>query len=325
MTLNLEKQKTRCGFVGIFGKPNAGKSTLLNALLGEDLSIVTSKEQTTWHRIPGIVTLDKAQIIFVDTPGIHDRKDEINRRMLAAAEGNVGETDLNLLLVDGSTKDPMQDHLDFFEWASRLPGKKLIVLTKTDRLREKERLNSILIELSAAIESEGVFPVSALKKEGLVELSHNVIKHLPKGPFLYPSDELSDLPTRFFVQELIRKELFQLFDEEIPYQSAVKIELYNDKKDLVEIHADVWVERNSQKQIIVGTNGAQIKELGTRSRIAIEKLLGKRVFLKLFVKVIPSWTKNHYRLKDLGLQKPSHYKRFHHEPKPSTIARSESP
>lgn len=286
----------KVGFVNIFGKPNAGKSTLLNALLGEKLAIVSPKVQTTRHRIKGILSEPGYQIIFSDTPGIIEPKYKLHQRMMQAVKSALEDADLAILLVD--TWDSWEESDAIFS-ALRLKVPALLVLNKVDGIQaEKLKMAEDFFKDKPYVKE--ILPVSALKKAGLEKLLSTILSYLPEGEPFFDEENLTDLPTRFFVGELIREQIYQLYQDEIPYHAAVLVQEFKEKTSLVKIMADIIVHRDTQKGIILGDKGKMIRELGTRSRLEIEKFLGQKVFLELFVKVRPKWRDNDLYLKEYG-------------------------
>jgi GTPase len=288
--------KMKAGFVNIFGKPNAGKSTLLNAFMGEKLAIVSPKVQTTRHRIKGILSEPGYQVIFSDTPGIIEPKYRLHEKMMQAVKGALEDADLALLLVD-IYDDWAESDAIFSSLRLRVPA--LLVLNKIDGIT-KGRLEEARQFFTGKPYVKEVVAVSALKKEGIDELLQKIISLLPEGEPFFDEDNLTDLPTRFFVGELIREQIFQLYQDEIPYHTAVLVQEFKEKSTLVKIMADIIVQRDTQKGIVLGEKGKMIRELGTRSRIEIEKFLGQKVFLELFVKVRPKWRDNDLHLREYG-------------------------
>ncbi len=286
----------KVGFVNIFGKPNAGKSTLLNALMGEKLAIVSPKVQTTRHRIKAILSADDYQIIFSDTPGIIEPKYKLHEKMMQAVKSALEDADVALLLVDPNENWQTQEDT-FAKLKLKVPC--LVVINKADAV-SKKKLDEIRTLFSSKPYCKEVLIISALTKKGIGEMLPRILNYLPEGEPFYSGDDLSDLPTRFFVEELIREKIFELFQEEIPYHSAVQIREYKEKQTLVKIVADIIVQRESQKGIIIGERGSMIKKIGTKSREEIEKFIGAKVFLELFVKVRPKWRDNEVHLREYG-------------------------
>ncbi|HEY8398972.1 MAG TPA: GTPase Era [Flavihumibacter sp.] len=286
----------KVGFVNIFGKPNAGKSTLLNALLGEKLAIVSPKVQTTRHRIKGILSEPGYQIIFSDTPGIIEPRYKLHERMMQAVKSALEDADLAILLVD--VNDNWEESDQIFA-ALRLKVPALLVLNKIDGVAEAK-----IAEARTYFEGKSyvkqLIAISALQKSGLDSLLQTILGYLPEGEPFFDEENLTDLPTRFFVGELIREQIYQLYQDEIPYHTAVLVQEFKEKSTLIKIVADVIVHRDTQKGIILGEKGKMIRELGTRSRQEIEKFLGQKVFLELFVKVRPKWRDNDLYLREYG-------------------------
>ena len=291
----------RCGYVAIVGRPNVGKSTLLNRALGQKLSIVSRKPQTTRNRILGLYNREDAQLVFLDTPGIHEANTPINRRMVDAATNALSEVDLVLFLVDVSSASDPSRHQQVLAALQKHDGEVLLVLNKID-LVDKRDLLPMIAAWSEAGTWAGIVPVSAQKGDGVEHLLDEVIARLPEGPPLFDKEQLTDVSERFVVAELIREKVFRLTGQEVPYAVAVEIEEFEEKpgRDLVRIMARVWVEREGQKGILIGKKGSKLKEIGTAARLDIERLLGCRVFLQLTIGVKENWTTNRRLLTRLG-------------------------
>lgn len=289
-------QKVKSGFVNIFGKPNAGKSTLLNALMKEKLAIVSPKVQTTRHRIKGILTSDAYQIIFSDTPGIIEPKYKLHEKMMQAVKTALEDADLALLLVD--INDNWEEADTIFS-SLRLKVPSLLVINKADRAGAEKQKEAAQFFTGKAYAKETVF-LSALTGNGVPELLEKIVAALPEGEAFYAEDEMSDLPTRFFVAEIIRGKIYDLFEEEIPYQATVVVNEFKQKSTLIKIRAEIIVQRESQKAILIGEGGKMIRQIGTLSRTEIEEFIGQKVFLELFVKVRPKWRDNELFLKEYG-------------------------
>ena len=297
-----EVHETRTGYVALLGRPNAGKSTLMNCLVGQHLSIVTSKAQTTWQRVTGILTKDDAQIIFLDTPGLLEVKDLFQRSMLGAALEALHEADVVLLVIDGrdAPDAAATSRLEAALEETRVPV--FAALNKVDEasphtLRSWERW----------LEAHGdirVHPISALTGDGTDKLLDSLIEVLPTAPFLYPEDEIAAEPVRFFVAELVRETIFEQYRQEIPYSVFCQVEEYRENQDPVYIQVMVYVERKSQKGIVIGNKGAAIGPLGRVAREKIEHFLGTRVYLDLWVKPLKGWRKNRAHLSQLGFRIP---------------------
>ena len=287
----------KTGFVNIFGKPNAGKSTLLNALMGEKMAIVSHKVQTTRHRIKAILSSDDYQVIFSDTPGIIEPKYKLHENMMQAVKGSLEDADLGLLITD-AREDVQESHAIFS--ALRLKAPALLILNKADLVKDEKKLEEAKAFFSQQPYCKEVIIVSALKKQGLDILMQRILHYLPEGHPFYEGDDLSDMPTKFFVSELIREKIFMLFQEELPYHTAVLVQEFKEKSTLIKITADIIVQRETQKGIILGEGGKMIKQLGTLARKDIEEFLGSKVFLELYVKVRPKWRDNETHLKEYG-------------------------
>lgn len=287
----------KTGFVNIFGKPNAGKSTLLNALMGEKMAIVSHKVQTTRHRIKAILSSDDYQVIFSDTPGIIEPKYKLHEKMMQAVKGSLEDADLGLLITD-AREDVQESHAIFS--ALRLKAPALLILNKADLVKDEKSLEDAKAFFSQQPYCKEVIVVSALKKLGLDVLMQRILHYLPEGHPFYEGDDLSDMPTKFFVSELIREKIFMLFQEELPYHTAVLVQEFKEKNTLIKITADIIVQRETQKGIILGEGGKMIKQLGTLARKDIEEFLGSKVFLELYVKVRPKWRDNETHLKEYG-------------------------
>lgn len=286
----------KSGFVNIFGKPNAGKSTLLNALMGEKLAIVSHKVQTTRHRINAILTHPDYQIVFSDTPGIIEPKYKLHEKMMQAVKGSLEDADVALLITD-AREDPEESNAIFTFLRLKAPA--LVLLNKSDAVSEED-IKKATDFFKAQSYCKEVIVVSALKKKGIDQLLAAILNLLPEGPAFYEGDDISDLPTKFFVGELIREKIFLLYGEEIPYHATVLIQEFKEKTTLIKIGADIIVQRETQKGIILGEGGKMIKQLGTLARKDIEEFLGSKVFLELFVKVRPKWRDNEMQLKEYG-------------------------
>ncbi|GEP91452.1 GTP-binding protein Era [Chitinophaga terrae (ex Kim and Jung 2007)] len=286
----------KAGFVNIFGKPNAGKSTLLNAIIGEKLAIISPKVQTTRHRITGVLTEPGYQVVFSDTPGIIDPKYKLHEKMMGAVKSALEDADVALLILDA--KDSLEENLELFD-SLKLKVPVILVLNKIDKL-SKEELSALEEKAKEWKKATAVVPISAMQKKGLKELMTTIVSLLPEANAFYPEDTLTDRSTRFFVAEIIREKIFQLFKEEIPYHTTVIVTQFQEKETLTKITAEVIVTRETQKAIILGEKGKSIRELGTISRQEIEKFIERKVFLELFVKVRGKWRDNDTFLKEYG-------------------------
>jgi GTPase len=292
------ENKFKSGFISIVGRPNVGKSTLLNALLGEKIAIISDKPQTTRNKILGIVNAADAQMVFMDTPGIHKPMHKMNEFMVKTALRTYNEVDVILLIVEATERPGAGDRF-IIETLSKVKTPVFLLINKID-LVEKERLLPIIGEYNTLYPFSEIIPISALKNDvaGLIEA---VLKRLPPGPKYFPDDQLTDQPERFIVCELIREKVFELTKEEIPYSTAVDIEEMKEEPDITRIHAVIYVERDSQKGILIGKGGAMLKKIGTLARLDAEKLLGVKVFLKLYVKVKKNWREDERMLRSIGL------------------------
>ena len=289
----------KAGFVNIFGRPNAGKSTLLNALIGEKMAIVSPKVQTTRHRIKAFLNNPgEYQVIFSDTPGIIDPRYKLHERMMHAVKTALEDADLALLIVDAN--DNFEETSAIFE-ALKLKVPAIVVLNKIDAAA-----NGKIAEATEFFATKSyckkLVKISALQKVHLQKLLAEVLAFLPEGVPFYNEDDLSDMPTKFFVAELIREKIYHLFGDEIPYHSAVLINEFKEKENIIKIQADIIVHRETQKAIIIGERGSMIREIGIQARQDIEAFVGQKVFLELFVKVRPKWRDNDNQLKEYGYQ-----------------------
>lgn len=296
------KNKTfKSGFVSIVGRPNVGKSTLMNQILDTKVAIVTPKAQTTRNKIQGIYTTDTEQIIFIDTPGIHKSFNELGENMNQAAYDSLDGIDAVLLMVD-STKEFGDLDAEIVERFKKMREPKFLVLNKIDLVKDINKLNE-LIKQYEEINFVKILKISAVNNLGVDELLTSLVSVLEEGPQYYPSDQLMDQPERFMVKEIIREKVLLLTSQEIPYAVAVEIESFkNDEKNpnLININATIVVERQSQKKIVIGEKGSKIKEIGRLSRIDIAKFLGNKVYLELFVKVEADWRNRKHYLKQYG-------------------------
>ena len=287
----------KSGFVNIFGKPNAGKSTLFNALMGEKLAIMSHKAQTTRHRIKAFLNGDGYQIIFSDTPGvIQEESYKLHSRMMGSIKTAIKDADVAVLLLD-VTKNHAENHEVFTNLRIKVPA--IVVLNKADKANEA-KLKEAVDYFSKAKYATKVITLSALKKDGIESFINTIVELLPQGEAFYPEDELTDLPTKFFVSELIREQIFNYASEEVPYHSTVLVNTFETKTTLIKIQADIIVQRETQKSILLGQGGKMIKQIGTQARLGIEDFLQTKVFLELFVKVRPKWRDNNLHLKEYG-------------------------
>ena len=291
----------RSGFAALVGRPNVGKSTLLNALVGQKLSIVTPRPQTTRHRIVGISHLPNAQIAFVDTPGLHQHGSRaLNRAMNRTASTSLNDADLVVLVVD-ATKWTAEDDLALERVvASGLPA--IAAVNKIDQLRPRDRLLPFIAQLSKRHEFAAIVPVSALKGESVDVLRKTIAEHLPVAPAMYADGELTDRSLEFRIAEMIREKLTLELNQEVPYGVAVEVEQMAEADGQLTVDASIWVDREGQKPIVIGAKGERLKRVGRSARIALNDLLGRRLHLNLWVKVRENWADNARALKQLGLE-----------------------
>ena len=287
----------QAGFVNIFGLPNAGKSTLLNLLLGQHLVITSHKVQTTRHRIVGILTEKDYQIVFSDTPGIIDPKYKLHQRMMQQVKSALEDADIAILLHDISV--PIEE---FFLVTDSLKLKVpvILLLNKTDLIKDPKEIEAKVQSYQEKFPGWQIFPISAQKKNNTEKVVPMILQHLPVAPPYYPEDDVSDRTERFFVSELIREQIYKMYHEEIPYHTAVLVQSFEEKTTLTVIKAEIIVTRETQKVIIIGKGGSLIKQLGIESRKMIEEFLGRKVHLELFVKVRPKWRDNDSYLREYG-------------------------
>lgn len=287
----------KCGYIAILGQPNVGKSTLLNKLVGQPLAIVTPKPQTTRNRITGVLTRPSAQMIFVDTPGYHSVPRPLNRHMLGQIEQTIHESDVFCFLVDPHPQDPSRDD----ELIARLKAKaRVVVVNKADTLTQEERKERAE-DLRKRWDLKELFFISALQGDGVEELLTVFEERLPEGEAFFPADTLTELPVRFLAAEAIREQAMGLLYQEVPYGLAVDILEFEEKPQITVIRANLVVEKDSHKGMVIGKKGEMIKKIGTRAREKIEFMLeGQKVFLELTAKVDPNWTKSSARLKAYG-------------------------
>jgi GTP-binding protein Era len=291
----------RSGYVALVGRPNAGKSTLLNHLVGEKIAAVSNKPQTTRHKIQGIVTLDDGQIVFVDTPGVHKPGYLLNRRMMAAVHDAILSVDVVVLMRDASVSTGNGDRfvLDLVK-ESEKPA--VLVLNKIDKIKDKGELLPVIEFYSKEYEFAEIVPISALKGEAIDNLLRQIVKHLPTGEPIFGEDELTDQSVRTIVAEMVREKILETTGEELPYVTAVVTEKFDESNPNVpKIYCAIYVERTSQKKIIIGKGGARIKDVGIKARRDIEKLIGKKVYLQLFVKVVEDWRNQGRSLDEIGI------------------------
>jgi GTP-binding protein Era len=295
----------RAGFCAIVGRPNVGKSTLMNRLLGQKLAVVTPKPQTTRNRILGVKNRPEAQIVYIDTPGIHKAKSSLNKYMVEQAWSAVGDCDVVLFLVEapkGGGFEVGEGNRAILDKLAEVKVPRILAVNKVDLVVDKARLLPVLDGWSREMDFAEIVPICATTGDGADRLEDAIARGLPEGDALFPEETLTDSPERFLAAELIREQTFHLLEQELPYSIAVSIENWKertDKNDVV-IDANIHVERDSQKRIVVGEDGKMIREIGTRARAEIAQLIGCPVHLKLFVKVDPEWTRQQAALRRLG-------------------------
>lgn len=299
--MSKENQRQKSGVAALIGRPNAGKSTLLNKLVGEKIAIVSDKPQTTRTRISGVLTRQEGQVVFLDTPGVHKPGYQLNRRMMSIVTDALSSVDLILLMIDATQAMGAGDRF-VLEMMKRVATPAFLMLNKIDRLADKSKLLSLIQRYTAEREFVEVIPVSALKGDNVELLLEKIFAQLPEGERLYPEDTLTDQPERMLVAELVREKILQATSEEIPYVTAVLVELWEETEEKLKIHCLIYVERVSHRAIVIGRGGARLKEIGTLARKDIEKMLGRKIFLGLHVKVRERWRDDERALNELGIQ-----------------------
>ena len=287
----------KAGFVNIVGNPNVGKSTLMNRLVGEKISIITSKSQTTRHRIKGIVNPDDYQIVFSDTPGVVKPSYKMQEYMLEFSKSALVDADIILYVTD--VVENIEKNLDFIDKVNKSDIPVLLVINKID-LTTQEKLEALFDKWKSLIPRAEIFPLSATENFNVDNLYKRIVELLPEGEPFFPKDELTDLPSRFFVNEIIREKILQYYDKEVPYSVEVEVEEFKEDDKRINIMAVIYVERSSQKGIIIGSQGEALKKVGTQARLDIEAFFGKKVFLNLYVKVLKDWRNKDSELKNFG-------------------------
>ena len=298
----MSESSFRSGYVALIGRPNAGKSTLLNRLVGEKIAAVSNKPQTTRFKIQGIVTRPDGQIVFVDTPGVHKPGFLLNRRMMAAVHDAILSVDVVVLLRDASVSTGNGDRfvLDLIK-ESEEPS--ILVLNKIDKMKDKKTLLPLIDFYSKEYAFAEIVPISALKGDAVDNLLGQIVKYLPEGEPIFADDELTDQPMRAIVAEMVREKILASTGEEIPYVTAVVTERWDESDpEQLRIYCAIYVERNSQKAIIIGKGGSKLKKVGTEARVDIENLLGRHVYLQLFVKVVEDWRNSSRELDEIGVR-----------------------
>jgi GTP-binding protein Era len=293
---NRSKQH-KSGFVAIVGRPNAGKSTLVNRLVGQKVAIVTSKPQTTRSRIQGIVNRENAQVVLIDTPGLHEAKTVLNKQMMREVAAALEGIDVLVLMADASTLQPHVDSL-LIDKSKRFAGKTILVLNKVDKL-PKQKLLPLLDAFDKAHEFAAMVPISALRGDGCNELMDEVVRLLPEGEPYFPEDQVTDQPERFLASEIVREKAIALTYHEVPHALAVAVDKWEETPKLLRIEMTLTIERGSQKKILIGHKGEMLKKIGTQARKELEQILGTKIFLGLFVKVSENWRENPMAVREL--------------------------
>jgi GTP-binding protein Era len=291
--------KRRSGIVAIAGRPNVGKSTLLNQLLGQKISIVSHKAQTTRQQVLGILTGEAWQIVFIDTPGVMEPHDSLQEYMLQASFRAVSGADMVLMITEANVRDVLEEQA-LLERLRGVDVPRLLLINKID-LIDKSRLLPLIAKFHATGLFDSILPVSALTGDGLTELTREIVSRLPESPFLYSEDQLATQPMRFFAAELVRETLYEMLHDELPYASTVIVDEYKERpKNKIFVRTLIYVERESQKKIIIGRKGDQLKRIGQAARLKIEEFTGNGVYLELWVKVREKWRKDSLFLKQAG-------------------------
>lgn len=296
-----QPQGRKSGVVALIGRPNAGKSTLLNRLIGQKIAIVSDKPQTTRTRIAGVLTRPEGQAVFLDTPGVHKPGHQLNRRMMTIVSGALATVDLVLLMIDSTQPMGSGDRFTL-EMTKRVRKLTFLLPNKVDALRDKTRLLPLIGAYSRELDFAEVVPVSALTGDGVDLLAKKVFEHLPEGELLYPEDEMTDQPERALAAEFVREKILQVTGDEVPYVTAVVIERWEEAAGITKIYCVVYVERATHRAIIIGRSGERLKQIGIAARADIEKLLGRQVFLNLFVKVRQRWRDDDRVLDEMGIR-----------------------
>lgn len=296
----MKKEKFTSGFVSIIGRPNVGKSTLLNGIIGEKIVITSDKPQTTRNRIQGIHNIPGGQIVFIDTPGIHAGRSRLNRSMVDVARSAISGVDLLMLVVEATgAADPafIQDVLG----KVKIPV--VLVINKIDLLPDKNMVLKKIADWADLYPFKEIIPISAGRNDGVDHLVAVVSGYLPEGPAMFPDDILTDMPEKFIVAEMIREKVFRLTRDEVPYSTAVVVETFIERENgVIAISAAIMLERDTQKGIIIGAKGEMLKKIGSQARQDIERLLGTRIYLELFVKVVENWSERPSQLRELGYE-----------------------
>ncbi len=292
----------KSGFISVIGKPNVGKSTLLNALTGEKIAIMSNKPQTTRNTIRAVITSDECQLVLIDTPGIHRPKTKLGEYMVNVASETIKEVDLIFFLAEATTQPESLD-VSIIEQLKQVKTPVFLILNKVD-IVDKEKLFTIIARYSELMEFKSIIPVSALKKDGLEIILKEALKYIPEGEKFFPEDTLTDQPEKVIAAEMIREKLLLNLDDEVPHGVGVEVTSFKERKDgLINIQATIFCEKSSHKGIIIGKQGVMLKKIGSAARFEIERLLDTKVFLELWVKVKPDWRNNDNMLKDLGYKR----------------------
>lgn len=295
----MSETKNRCGFTAIVGRPNVGKSTLLNRIIGQKLAITSHKPQTTRHSILGVKTNQSGQIVYVDTPGIHTRGNQpMNKYLNRTAKSALADVDMLLFVIEALRWTDEDESV--LKTIIKYGLNCILVVNKVDRIKDKQKLLPFLSEISAKYKFSEVIPLSALNGANVSELEQKVLAAMPEGDNIYPDDQLTDRSERFFAAEFVREQLTQRYAQEIPYALTVEIEKFEVVENLYRIHALIWVEREGQKNIIIGKNGEALKEVAMQARKEMEKFFGHKVYLRVWVKVKKSWSTDSKSLHQLG-------------------------
>jgi len=302
--MNEQTTQEKCGYVAIIGRPNVGKSTLLNALIGQKVSITSPKPQTTRCQVLGIKTRGNVQAVYMDTPGLHStEKHAINRYMNKMASSVIADADVIVFMIDaGRWREEDELVLDKLRREGQGAAPVILVINKIDETKDKKLLLPLIDKLQAKYDFAQIIPVSALRGENVNLLENKIMELLPESPFFYPEDQYTDKNIRFQIAEIIREKLITSTEQEVPYSSTVTVDEFKATDKLVEISAIIWVEREGQKIIVIGKKGERLKQIGTRARKEIEFLLGQKVFLRLWVKVKERWTDSDLALKSFGFE-----------------------
>lgn len=296
----MKNKKSTSGFVSIIGRPNVGKSTLLNHIIGEKIVITSDKPQTTRNRIQGIHNIPEGQIVFIDTPGIHEGRSRLNRSMVDVARSAISGVDLLLLVVDATGKADAAFVADILK---KVTTPVVLVLNKIDLISEKNKILEKISAWASLFPFKEIVPISAGSGDGVEHLVSVITGYLPEGPAMFPDDILTDMPEKFIVAEMIREKVFRLTRDEVPYSTAVVVESFIERENgVIAISAAIMLERETQKGIIIGKRGEMLKRIGSQARQDIERLLDTKVFLELFVKVVENWSERPSQLRELGYE-----------------------